>query len=147
MPYTQIYYHIVLRTKHSEKTLPQENISELYRYIHGIIKNKKSYLYRINGMEDHIHICTSLHPSIALSDFIKDIKLATNYWMKSHKEFSQFKGWGEGYGGFTFRHKERDTVINYVKNQQEHHKKESFKGEIARIFREEGIELDERFFL
>jgi REP element-mobilizing transposase RayT len=54
MAYTQILYHIVLRTKHSEPSIAQENVSSLYKYIWGI-KNKKGQLYRINGIEDHIY--------------------------------------------------------------------------------------------
>ena len=145
MSYTQIYYHIVLRTKNSEKSLSQHNIPELYKYIWGICKNKKCLLYRINGIEDHIHLCISLHPTIALSDFVKDIKLATNYWMKSHNDFQRFKGWGERYAAFTCSHENRDKLINYIKNQQEHHRKETFKEEIIRMFKEAYLDFDERF--
>lgn len=145
MSYTQIYYHIVLRTKNSEKTISQHNVSELYKYIWGIIKNKKSRLYRINGIEDHIHILVSLHPTMAISDFVKTIKVATNHWMKSHKDFLHFKGWGNEYAAFTCRHRDKDQLIMYIMNQQEHHRKESFKEEIVRIFQEEGISFEERF--
>jgi len=147
MSYTQIYYHIVFRTKNSEKSISQHNISELYRYIWGIIKNKKSQLYRINGIEDHIHIFVSLHPTIAVSDFVKTIKVATSHWMKSHKDFQRFKGWGDGYAAFTCRHRDKEQLVKYIMNQQEHHKKESFRDEIIRVFREEGVEFDERFLL
>ena len=46
--YHQILYHIVFRTKYSEKSIRQEYSSELYKYIWGIIKNKKCVLFRIN---------------------------------------------------------------------------------------------------
>jgi REP element-mobilizing transposase RayT len=147
MSYTQIYYHIILRTKNSGKSISQHNVSELYKYIWGIIKNKKCKLYRINGMEDHIHLLISLHSTIALSNFVKDIKLATNQWMKSHEDFKKFEGWSERYAAFTCSFKDKDKVINYIINQQEHHHKESFKEELIRILTEEGIELDERFLL
>ena len=64
--YRQILYHIVFRTKGSEKTINQDHREDLYKYIWGIVKNKKCVLYRINGIEDHIHILSDLHPSIAL---------------------------------------------------------------------------------
>ena len=63
--YRQIPYHIVFRTKGSEKTIRQEHRKDLYQYIWGIIKNKNCVLFQINGMEDHIHILSDLHPSIA----------------------------------------------------------------------------------
>ena len=145
MSYTQIYVHIVLRTKNSEKSLSQHNISELYKYIWGIVKNKKCRLYRINGIEDHIHLLISLHPTITLSDLIKSIKVSSNLWMKSHENFPHFRGWGERYAAFSCGYRDKDKLIKYIMNQQEHHKKEDFKEETRRIFFEEGMEIDERF--
>ena len=72
--YRQILYHIVFRTKGSEKTINKEHSTDLKRYIWGIIKNKKCVLFRINCMEEHIHILSDLHPSIALADYVKEIK-------------------------------------------------------------------------
>ena len=133
MAYTQILYHIVLRTKHSELTIAQEDVSPLYKYIWGIIKNKKGTLYRINGIEDHIHILSDLHPSIALADFIKSIKVATSLWMKQSPDFPYFRGWEEGYAAFTYSYKEKEVLINYIKKQQEHHQKENTRDELIRI--------------
>ena len=70
--YRQILYHIVFRTKYSEQVINQEYSADLYKYIWGIIKNKKCMLFRINGMADHIHILSDLHPSVALSDSLKN---------------------------------------------------------------------------
>ncbi|GHT84689.1 hypothetical protein FACS18947_2500 [Bacteroidia bacterium] len=81
-------------------------------------------------MEDHIHILSDLHPTIALADYIKDIKVSTSLWMKKSNDFPDFKGWGEGYSAFTYSFKEKAIIINYIKNQQEHHKKESSKDEL-----------------
>jgi REP element-mobilizing transposase RayT len=103
-------------------------------------------LFRMNGMEDHIHILSDLHPSIALADYIKDIKVSSSKWMKESGFFPNFKGWGIKYCALTYSYKEREHVINYIKNQQEHHKKESFQDEIRRIFKEHGIDLDEKWF-
>jgi REP element-mobilizing transposase RayT len=97
-------------------------------------------------MEDHIHILSDLHPTIALADYIKDIKVATSLWMKKSDDFPDFKGWEEGYSAFTYSFKEKNTLINYIKTQQEHHKKESLDAELKRIFKELGIDLDERYF-
>jgi REP element-mobilizing transposase RayT len=107
MAYTQIIYHIVLRTKRSELSLNQENVSSLYKYIWGIIKNKKGKVYRINGMEDHLHILSDLHSSVALSDFVKTIKVSTSLWMKQSSGFPAFQGWEEGYAAFTYSYKEK----------------------------------------
>jgi REP element-mobilizing transposase RayT len=144
--YRKILYHIVFRTKGSEKTINQNHSTELKKYIWGIIRNKKCVLYRINGMEDHIHILSDLHPSIALADYIKDIKVASSKWMKESGLFPNFGGWGIKYCALTYSYKERDVLINYIKNQQEHHKKESFRDEIKRFFKEHEIDLEEKWF-
>jgi len=146
MAYTQILYHIVFRTKRSEPSIAQENVSSLYKYIWGIIKNKKGKLYRINGMEDHIHILSDLHPSFALADFVKSIKVATSLWMKQSSDFPSFQGWEEGYAAFTYSYKEKEVIINYIKNQQTHHQKEDTQNEIKRLWMENGMELDARYF-
>jgi len=144
--YRQILYHIVFRTKRSEKTIRQEHQADLYKYIWGIIKNKNCTLFRINGMEDHIHILSDLHPSVALADYIRDIKVSSAKWIKESGIFPNFKGWGIKYCAITYSFQERDVIINYIKNQQEHHKKESFQDEIKRLFKEQGIVLDEKWF-
>jgi REP element-mobilizing transposase RayT len=111
----------------------------------GVIKNKKGTLYRINGMEDHVHILSDIHPTIALADYVKDIKVSTSLWMKKSSEFSKFTGWEEGYAAFTYAFKDKESIINYIKNQQEHHKKESSKDELMRIFKECGVDFDEKY--
>lgn len=110
-------------------------------------KNKKSFLYRINGMPDHIHILVGIHATIALSDFVKELKTSTNPWIKNSGKFPDFKSWGKKYAAFTIRYQEKDTVIEYIKNQREHHKTESFKDEYRRLIIENGIEIDEKYFL
>jgi REP element-mobilizing transposase RayT len=147
MAYTQILYHIVLRTKHSIPSISQKNAPLLYKYIWGIITNKKGRLYRINGMEDHIHILSDLHSSIALADFVKSIKVATSLWLKQSPDFPDFQGWSEGYAAFTYSYKEKDIIINYIKNQQKHHKQENFHDELQRLLIENKVEIDERCFL
>ncbi|NDV95777.1 IS200/IS605 family transposase [Dysgonomonas sp. 521] len=144
--YRQILYHIIFRTKGSKKSINKEHSVDLYKYIWGIIKNKQCILFRINGMEDHIHILSDLHPSVALADYIKDIKVSSSIWIKKSGLFPDFDGWAIKYCALTYSYKERDTIINYIKNQQEHHKQESFQEEIKRFFVEQGIDLDERWF-
>ena len=144
--YRQILYHIVFRTKGSEKTINQQHSPDLYKYIWGIIKNKKCILFRINGMEDHIHILSDLHPSVALADYIRDIKVSSSKWIKESGFFPNFKGWGIKYCALTYSYNDRDRIINYIKNQQEHHKKECFEDEIRRLLNEHGIEFDEKWF-
>ena len=145
--YTQILYQIVFSTKHRERTLTNPNRKELFKYIWGILKNKQCHLYQIGGVEDHIHIVSHLHPSVSLSSLIKDIKVASSSHIKSQRLFENFSGWQEGYGAFTYSIREKDRLIEYVKNQEEHHKKISFREEYIALLNKHGIEFDEKYLL
>ena len=143
--FRQIYYQIVFSTKHRKPVLVEEHEDQLYKYIWGIVKNKNCRLYRINGMPDHIHLFVDLHPSVSLSNFVKDIKIASNSWIKQSGLFTDFEEWQSGYGAFTYSEKDKDAVINYIKNQKEHHKHESFEDEYKNLLRANGIEFDEKY--
>jgi len=145
--YTQIIYQIVFSTKHREKTLLKENRAELYKYIFGILTNKNCKTYQIGGVEDHIHIICYLHPSISLSNLVKDIKIASNLYIKSNKLFPQFTGWQVGYGAFTYNIKDKSNLINYVKNQEIHHKSFDSSSEYKKLLVEHDIQYDEKFLL
>ena len=143
--YTQILYQFIFSTKNREKCLSDNNRELLYRFIWGIFKNKGCHLYRIGGIEDHIHIVTHLSPSLAPANVIKDIKLASNSYIKENKLFQNFNGWQEGYGAFTYSFVQKDYLINYVKNQTEHHKKMNFKEEYIQLLNEFHIQFDEKY--
>jgi putative transposase len=143
--YKQICYQIVFSTKNRKKTLIKSNRETLFKYIWGVIKNNDCHLYRINGVEDHLHIITSLHPGLALADLVKDIKLASSNMIKAEKIFPEFTGWQDGYGAFTYQYSVINTLIEYVKNQEEHHKQTTFKDEYIALLKEHGIDFDEKF--
>jgi putative transposase len=144
--YRQHLYHIVFRTKDSLPTIRQNNAHELYSYITGITRQKNSHLYRINGVENHLHILTDMNPSIAPVDFVKDIKVSSSIWMKKSNLFPVFNGWAVGYGSFTCSYMDINRLIEYIKNQQEHHQKISFEEEYRKLLLEYGITPDEKFF-
>ena len=144
--YRQHLYHLVFRTKYNLDTIKQDHVNELYAYITGIIKHKNSHLYRINGIENHLHVLTDMHPSIAPADFLRDIKASSSFWMKNTKLFPLFTGWEEGYGSFTCSYRDVNMLIEYIKSQHEHHKSVTFEDEYRQLLLEAGITPDERFF-
>jgi REP element-mobilizing transposase RayT len=111
-------YHIVFRTKQSKQTINEANEKELYAYILGIIKNKKSVLYRIGGMPDHIHLLVDIHPTIAVSDFMRELKEHSSKWLSQNPKFPYFEGWGESHARFSYNLKEKEIIIEYIKNQK-----------------------------
>ena len=145
--YTQILYQIIFSPKERKPVLNKANRSRLYKYIWGILKNKKCHLYRIGGIEDHIHIATHLHPSVALSGLVKDIKIASSEFIKNERLFPDFDTWQRGYSAFTYSFDAKDNLIEYIKNQEEHHKKETFREELIRLYKEHGIDFDKRYLL
>jgi len=145
--YTQILYQIVFSTKGREKVLIKEKRQQMFKYIWGILENKKCHLYRINAVEDHIHIVTHIHPSIALADLVKDIKSYSSHWVRENKIFPEFTFWQEGYAAFTYSYDSKDNLIVYVKNQELHHKKRSFRDELIELLNEHNVEFDEKYLL
>jgi putative transposase len=147
MSYTQIIYHIVFSTKHRHPCLSSERREDLFRYTWGIIKNHQCHLYRINGVEDHLHILTSLHPTVCLADLVKAIKTGTSKWVKQNNVFADFDHWQDNYGAFTLSCREKEGRIEYIKNQAEHHKKVSYRDEFCELLEEAGIDYDEKYLL
>jgi putative transposase len=143
--YTQILYQIVFSTKNRVRSLDSKGRTELFKDMWGILINHKCHLYRINGVEDHIHIITSLHPSISLANLVKDLKLGSSSYIKEKGLFPMFNGWQDGYSAFTYSQEAKYNLIEYVKNQEKHHEKVSFREELVSLLKEHGIEFDEKY--
>jgi len=145
--FTQIYYHIVFSTKNRIPTLSADRREDLFRYIWGILENKDCHLYRIGGVEDHVHILTGLHPTCSLADLVKDLKTSTSSWIKEQGLFLNFSHWQDGYGAFTVSHDDKDGVIEYIKNQVEHHRKVSFQDELRAFLMKHGVKFNEKYLV
>ncbi|MFN5335041.1 MAG: IS200/IS605 family transposase [Bacteroidota bacterium] len=143
--YTQIIYQIVFGTKYRIHALTQPNRAEMFKYMANIIRNRNCHLYQINGVEDHIHIILSLHPSISLASFVKDIKVSSSIFIKEKKLFKDFCGWQVGYGAFTYNIKEKHKMIQYVINQEHHHRTISYREEYTDLLNEHGIDFNEQY--
>lgn len=145
--YTQIYYHIVFSTTNRDRVLSSDRREELFRYVSGIIQNHQSHLYRIGGVEDHVHILASLHPKVALADLVKDIKVASSRWIAEERVFPRFTHWQDGYAAFTHSQNDKPRLIQYIKGQEEHHRRLSFHDELRKLLVEAGVEFDARFLI
>ncbi|MGO8735623.1 MAG: IS200/IS605 family transposase [Terriglobia bacterium] len=145
--HTQICYHIVFSTKDCQPTLKANRREDLFRYIWGMLKNRESHLFRINGTEDHLHIVTSLHPSVSLADLVKGVKTGSSLWIKKEGTFRVFSHWQDGYAAFTHSKVEIDALIEDVKGQEGHHRRTTFVEEYRKLLEQAGIEFDERYML
>lgn len=148
MSYSNLLYHIIFRPYGGESVLTDEHSESLYSYIQGFIVNKKCKLYAIGGMPNHIHILLDIHPTIAVSDFVRMLKNSLGNYIKSNAEqYPKFNGWARSYAVFTYSKKEFEVVKNYILRQKEHHKKLTFADELRAFLRAEGVEFDEEYFL
>jgi putative transposase len=145
--YTQIIFHIVFSTKHREPILLQSEKKRLFAFIHQLLTNKNCHLYRINGMEDHLHILTHIHTTVSVAALIKDIKLASSDFIYRERIFPKFNGWQDGYGAFSETIKAKDRLMKYIKNQEEHHKKVTFLEEYQTLLEEYEIKFDPKYLL
>lgn len=127
--YTQLYFHIVFAVKGRANLIGVHWKDELYKYVAGIIANKNQKLMIINGMPNHVHLLLGTKPTCNLSDLVRDIKANSSKWI-NEKQFIPGKfEWQTGFGAFTVSQSGINKVIDYIKNQEEHHKSKTFKEE------------------
>ncbi|MFO0811677.1 MAG: IS200/IS605 family transposase [Gemmatales bacterium] len=143
--YSQLLFHIVFSTKNRRPVLHADRRDELFKYIWGIHKNHQCHLYRIGGVEDHLHILTHLPTTLCIADFVREVKASSSRWISEQQIFAQFDGWQDGYAAFTASWREKDKLIDYIKNQEEHHRREAPMEELRRLLKEAGIEFDEKY--
>ena len=148
MAHVVLLYHIIWRTKRSERTINENHERDLYAYINGFCINKKCQLIRINGMSDHLHMLMEIPPEYSVSDVVKILKVGTSKWMKEHSElFPNFDGWGNGYAAFTYSERDKGMIRQYIMNQKVHHKTKTFREEYEAMLQEWGIDPTKDFFL
>jgi REP element-mobilizing transposase RayT len=138
--YSKIIYHLVFSTKNRLPTLHRVPKPEFFKYTWGILKNIECHLYRINAVDDHVHLLFSLPPKLALSDLVKDIKLATHKWLKTNALEAGFDGWQDGYGAFTLSFSELEIIRDYIAGQDEHHREVTYLDELRELLAEYGLE-------
>jgi putative transposase len=143
--YTQIHIQAVFSVQNRECAIQKHWKDELYKYITGIVQHNKHKLLAINGMPDHIHILMGLRPAQSLSDLMQDIKGSSSKWVNEKRFIKSKFSWQEGYGAFSYGKSEVPNLIQYIKNQQEHHRKKTFAEEYLELLNEFEIEYDERF--
>ena len=145
MSLTCLNVHIVFSTKHRRKLIEKDWKEELHKYIGGIIKDLKAVPLAIGGIDDHIHLLVGLKSFHRPDYLIRDIKSGSTKWVKRNKR--GLFAWQKGYAAFSVSPDRIDGVKNYVLNQEEHHKKESFVDELIGLLEEAGIEYDPEYLL
>ena len=145
--YTQIHIQFVFAVKYRASLISIDWEDELYKYITGIIQNKKHKLLQINGMPDHIHILIGYRPSEALPALIADVKSQSTKWINEHNLVKGKFQWQDGYGAFSYRKSDIPSIIEYIKKQKEHHYNHqlTFREEYLQILKEFEIDYIEDY--
>lgn len=148
LTYTQILYQIVFGSKDYTPFLSNENQDILFGYISGVLKNKSCHSYIVGGASNHIHIISHIHPTVALSFLIKDIKRASHEMIcRERSMFSTFPGWQVGFGAFTYHISSKESLIKYVLNQAIHHKTITYKDELIKLLQDNLIGYNDDYLL
>jgi putative transposase len=143
--FSQIYIQIVFAVKGRENLIAKNWKEELNKYIAGIIRAKEQKPIIVNSLPDHIHAFVGLKPSIGLSDLVRDIKNNSSNFINERKFVKGKFSWQEGYGAFSYSHNDIGNVYDYILNQEEHHKKKTFKEEYVGFLKEFNVSFDERY--
>ncbi|MGJ7029938.1 IS200/IS605 family transposase [Niabella hirudinis] len=143
--YTQCYAHLVFCPKNRQALIKRQWHNELEKYITGIIQNHKHKLLAIGSMPDHIHIFIGYNLNQLIPDLVETIKTSASAWIKYNKLSDIKFEWQRGYGAFTHSHSQVKTVINYILNQEDHHKKKNFKEEYLELLNEFEIEFKNEY--
>jgi REP element-mobilizing transposase RayT len=143
--FTQLYVHIVFAVKYRERLLTKEMRDELFRYISGIITNRKHKVIIINGVLDHIHILIGLNPNDKISDLVGCIKRESSSFINEKKWFRGKFHWQEGYGAFTYSRSQLDNIYKYISNQETHHSKRTFRAEYLALLERFEVKFDEKY--
>lgn len=139
----QVYIPGVFSTKNRDRLITKEIQPELFAYMGAIIKKDGNVPVLFGGVEDHVHLLYGMSRTVSIAKTIENVKTASSKWAKDrlNPNFS----WQTGYGAFGVSHRELDSVIAYIANQESHHQQTSFQDEYRGLLREHGIDFNELY--
>jgi putative transposase len=145
--FSNLLFHLVWSTKNREPYIKKEMKHRLHSYIRTVIEREGANLLFINGVEDHVHLLVAMPLTMLIPDLIEKIKPVSTKWViKTFPEIAGFK-WQKGYGAFSVGKSNLQAIINYIENQEDHHKKISFEEEFIGFLEAQGIPYDKKFLL
>lgn len=143
--YTQIHLHFIFAVQNRLSLISKEWKDRLYQYTTGIVQNNGHKMIIINVMPDHLHIVTGMRPTQSVSDLLQDIKGSSSKWINDNRLVKGKFQWQEGYGAFSYSKSALPKLIEYVKNQEEHHQKKTFLQEYREFLNAFEVAYDDRY--
>jgi len=139
---------MVFSTKDRIPLIDSEIRPHLHAYIATVLRDvapPQSQAFRVGGVEDHVHIASSLPRTVTISKLFEIVKKESSIWIKKQGAKYEKFYWQSGYGCFSIAPSQLDQLIGYIEKQEEHHKTVSFKDEFRGLLQKYGIEFDERY--
>jgi putative transposase len=143
--YSQIYLHIVFAVKFRDRVIPGEHKEELHKFITGIVTNSDCKLVAINSVADHVHLLIGMNPNVKISDLVRDIKSNSSRFMNEEKWLRGKFQWQEGFGAFSNGRSQLDGVVKYIMNQENHHRRKTFKEEYLTMLEKFAVVYDAQY--
>ena len=143
--YTQLYIHIIFAVKGRESLIPKQHKEALHQYITRIITHKEQTVIQINSMPDHVHVLVGISPDVAVSDLVRDIKANSSKWINRKRWIMGGFEWQTGFAAFSYAHSQLDAVVRYIKNQEAHHARRSFKAEYLEFLKRFDVVYNPRY--
>lgn len=143
--YTQLYIHLIFAVKFRQALIEKEWKDRLHKYMTGIFQNNGHKVIQINSMPDHLHVFIGFHPNQSLSAIVQNVKTESSKWVNSNKFLLVKFHWQEGFGAFTYSKSQLDNVANYIINQEEHHRKKTFRNEYREFLNSFGVDWNENY--
>jgi putative transposase len=143
--FSQVYIQAVFAVKGRENLLHKEWQGDVFKYMAGIIRNKGHKPIIVGGVADHVHAFIGLKPTMAISDLMRDLKNNSTNLINETKWLKNKFAWQEGYAVFSYSHSQVETVYYYILNQEEHHRKITFREEYIDFLDKFNVPFEERF--
>ncbi|MEZ4776260.1 MAG: IS200/IS605 family transposase [Bacteroidia bacterium] len=143
--YTQLHVQLVFAVKYRQALIRKSWKNKLHAYITGVVQNNGHKMVSINSMPDHIHILIGYRPSQLLGNLVENIKTSSNKWIKASGLSWHPFAWQNGYGAFSYSRSQIPAIARYIENQENHHRKQSFREEYLGLLKSMDILYDERY--
>ena len=142
---SKIILHVVFSTKDRVNLITLVIRGRLHAYLVQVGRSMGCEVHIVGDVADHVHLAVDFPRTITVEDFLKKIKATSSKWMKEQgPEYRRFS-WQVGYGAFSVSASHQAKLIDYIANQEEHHRKESFQDEFRKLIKKYGIEVDETY--
>ena len=143
--YTQLLTHLVFAVNNRQSLILEPVRDRIEKYICSIATHKKHKPLAIYIMPYHLHFLIGPNLNKSISDLIKEIKHSSNWFINDNYLTKQKFSWQESYGAFSYSKSALNNIVQYILNQKEHHKKQTFKKEYIQFLLKFEIDYEAKY--